>query len=78
MSELATLFQAHIDERQRSTAQALADTGFEALVISSGKVYTTSPPTRMPPSTPRPTSPTGAPWRAPTTCWCCARVSAPA
>ncbi len=40
MSELATLFQAHIDERQRSTAQALADTAFEALVISSGKVYT--------------------------------------
>jgi Xaa-Pro dipeptidase len=40
MTELATLFQAHIAERQRSTAQALADTNFDALVISSGKVYT--------------------------------------
>ena len=40
MTDLTTLFHAHIAERQRTTAEALASTGFDALVISSGKVYT--------------------------------------
>ncbi len=40
MTDLATLFLAHIAERQRTTAEALAQTGYDALVISSGKVYT--------------------------------------
>jgi Xaa-Pro dipeptidase len=40
MTDLSTLFQRHIADRQRTTAEALAQTGFEALVISSGKVYT--------------------------------------
>jgi Xaa-Pro dipeptidase len=40
MTELSTLFHQHIADRQRTTAEATAQTGFEALVISSGKVYT--------------------------------------
>ena len=40
MTDLAALFHAHLADRQRTTAEALAQTGFEALVISSGKVYT--------------------------------------
>ena len=40
MTDLAALFHAHIAERQRTTAEALNQTGFEALVISSGKAYT--------------------------------------
>lgn len=40
MTDLATLFQAHLAERQRTVTEALAETGHEALVISSGKVYT--------------------------------------
>ena len=40
MTMLANLFHAHIAERQRTTAEALAQTGFDALVVSSGKVYT--------------------------------------
>ena len=40
MTDLAPLFHAHIAERQRTTAEALAETGFDALVISSGNVYT--------------------------------------
>ena len=40
MTDLAALFQQHIDQRQRTTAEALAITGHDALVISSGKVYT--------------------------------------
>jgi Xaa-Pro dipeptidase len=40
MTDLACLFHAHIAARQSTTAGALAQTGHEALVISSGKVYT--------------------------------------
>jgi Xaa-Pro dipeptidase len=40
MTDLAALFHAHLDARQRTTAEALAQTGYDALVISSGKVYT--------------------------------------
>lgn len=40
MTDLTALFLAHIAERQRTTAEALARTSFDALVISSGKVYT--------------------------------------
>ncbi len=40
MTDLATLFQSHLAERQRTTAAALAETGHDALVISSGKIYT--------------------------------------
>lgn len=40
MTDLTALFHAHLAERQRTTAEALAETGFDALVISSGKVYT--------------------------------------
>jgi Xaa-Pro dipeptidase len=40
MTSLANLFRTHLAERQRTTEIALAETGFEALVISSGKVYT--------------------------------------
>ncbi len=40
MIDLATLFQAHLAERLRTTTEALGQTGFEALVISSGKVHT--------------------------------------
>ncbi|MBK9795784.1 MAG: Xaa-Pro dipeptidase [Holophagaceae bacterium] len=40
MTDLSTLFHLHIAERQRTTAEALAETGFDALVISSGRVYT--------------------------------------
>ncbi len=40
MTELADLFHVHIAERQRTTAEALAQTSFDALVVSSGKVYT--------------------------------------
>ena len=38
--DLASLFQAHLGERQRSAEEALARTGFDALVISSGEVHT--------------------------------------
>jgi Xaa-Pro dipeptidase len=38
--ELIDLFQQHIAERQASTAQALSQTGFETLVISSGAPLT--------------------------------------
>jgi len=40
MTDLAALFHAHISERQHTTAEALVRTGYDALVISSGKVYT--------------------------------------
>jgi Xaa-Pro dipeptidase len=40
MTDLSALFHTHIADRQRTTADALAKTGFDALVISSGKVYT--------------------------------------
>ncbi len=40
MTDLASLFQTHIADRQRTTEEALAQTGFETLVISSGQVYT--------------------------------------
>ena len=40
MNDLATLFHAHAAARQLTTAEALAQTGHDALVISSGKVYT--------------------------------------
>ncbi|WP_243288171.1 Xaa-Pro dipeptidase [Geothrix terrae] len=40
MTDLSSLFHAHIAERQRTAAEALAETGFDALVISSGQVYT--------------------------------------
>jgi Xaa-Pro dipeptidase len=40
MTALATLFHAHAAARQFTTAAALAQTGHDALVISSGKVYT--------------------------------------
>lgn len=40
MTDLASLFHAHAAERQRTTAEALAETGFDTLVISSGQVYT--------------------------------------
>ena len=40
MTDLSTLFQAHIAERQRTTSEALAQTGYDTLVISSGQVYT--------------------------------------
>ena len=40
MTELATLFQSHLSARQATTTESLAQTGYEALVISSGKVYT--------------------------------------
>lgn len=40
MTDLASLFQTHLADRQRTTAEALAQTGFDALVISSGKAYT--------------------------------------
>jgi Xaa-Pro dipeptidase len=40
MTDLAALFHAHIAERQRTTLAALAETGYDALVISSGQVYT--------------------------------------
>jgi len=40
MTDLAALFHTHAADRQRTTAEALAQTGFEALVISSGQVYT--------------------------------------
>jgi Xaa-Pro dipeptidase len=40
MTDLATLFHAHVVARQSTTAGALAQTGHDALVISSGKVYT--------------------------------------
>lgn len=40
MTDLSALFHAHIAERQRTTAEALVQTGYDALVISSGKVYT--------------------------------------
>lgn len=40
MTDLAALFQAHLADRQRTTSEALAQTGFDALVISSGQVYT--------------------------------------
>ncbi len=40
MSDLAGLFHTHIADRLRTAAEALAQTGFETLVISSGQVYT--------------------------------------
>ena len=40
MTELTALYQTHLAERQRTTEAALAETGHDALVISSGKVYT--------------------------------------
>ena len=40
MPDIAALYQDHIAERQRTTAEALSHTGFDALVISSGQVYT--------------------------------------
>lgn len=40
MTELSTLFHQHIADRQRTASEALDQTGFETLVISSGKVYT--------------------------------------
>ena len=40
MTDLTALFHTHIAERQRTTTEALAETGFDTLVISSGKVYT--------------------------------------
>ncbi|MBI1752823.1 MAG: Xaa-Pro dipeptidase [Acidobacteria bacterium] len=40
MTDLSPLFHVHAAERQRTTAEAMAKTGFDALVISSGKVYT--------------------------------------
>jgi Xaa-Pro dipeptidase len=40
MTDLSALFHDHIAQRQSSTAGALAKTGYDALVISSGRVYT--------------------------------------
>jgi Xaa-Pro dipeptidase len=40
VTKLTTLFYAHIAERQRTTDEALAQTKFDALVISSGQAYT--------------------------------------
>ena len=40
MTDLTALFRTHLAERQRTTDEALAKTGFDALVISSGKIYT--------------------------------------
>ncbi len=40
MTDLSASFHLHIAERQRTTSEALAETGFDALVISSGRVYT--------------------------------------
>ncbi len=40
MTDLSALFHAHAAERLRTTAEVLALTGYDALVISSGKVYT--------------------------------------
>ncbi|HJU83511.1 MAG TPA: Xaa-Pro dipeptidase [Holophagaceae bacterium] len=40
MTDLKQLFHAHIQERQRSLEEALARTGFECLVVSSGVPYT--------------------------------------
>ena len=40
MTGLSALFHQHIADRQRTTEEALAQTGFDVLVISSGKVYT--------------------------------------
>jgi Xaa-Pro dipeptidase len=40
MHDLAALFHTHIADRQRTTVDALAKTGFDALVISSGMAYT--------------------------------------
>jgi Xaa-Pro dipeptidase len=40
MTDLAALFHDHLAQRQSSTAEALAKTGYDALVISSGRVYT--------------------------------------
>lgn len=40
MTNLSDLFHAHIAERQRTTAEALARAGHDTLVISSGKAYT--------------------------------------
>ncbi|MDP1832580.1 MAG: Xaa-Pro dipeptidase [Geothrix sp.] len=40
MTDFSALFHAHIAERLRTAAEALAQTGYDALVISSGRVYT--------------------------------------
>lgn len=40
MTDLAALFHAHAATRQSTVAETLAQTGHEALVISSGKVHT--------------------------------------
>ncbi len=40
MTDLSARFHLHIADRQRTTAEALTQTGFDALVISSGRVYT--------------------------------------
>ncbi|WP_306589661.1 Xaa-Pro dipeptidase [Geothrix sp. 21YS21S-4] len=40
MTDLAALFHAHLAERQRTAEEALAATGFDALVISSGQAHT--------------------------------------
>jgi Xaa-Pro dipeptidase len=40
VTDLSALYHAHIAERQRTTDEALAQTKFDALVISSGQVYT--------------------------------------
>jgi Xaa-Pro dipeptidase len=40
MADLTALFHDHLLVRQRTTAEALAQTGFDTLVISSGQVYT--------------------------------------
>jgi Xaa-Pro dipeptidase len=40
MNELATLFKAHVDRLQRETEKALAATGHESLVVSSGAPFT--------------------------------------
>lgn len=40
MATINTLFQEHIQVRQSSAEEALAETGFDCLVISSGKPFT--------------------------------------
>ena len=40
MTDLSALFRDHLAARQGTTAEALTRTGYDALVISSGKVYT--------------------------------------
>ena len=38
--ERTDLFREHLQQRQRDAADALEETGFETLVISSGEAYT--------------------------------------